>query len=315
MLREYQIDAESAVARTGEPGTRAPMLGSLEFDADTLRANYNRKAFPFRHRLAGHPRLAIPELIKLARRLPADCLHQHRAEVTMGDDFYNAAASHPSNCAIEETIERIEVANSYVMLRNPHVDPEFGAFLAPLWEEIGRLVDPFDPGRTDHMSFVFIASPGAVTPFHLDRVSNFHLQIQGEKTIYLWDPYDRESVTEEDLAHCVAEPRTFHAPFRPELMARAVPFLQRPGLGVHHPWGAPHAVECGSEVSVSLSINFRSDEMKRRIALHELNHRLRRLGLTPVGVGQSPWRDALKFLALRGYRSVKEKLRGKTAEE
>ena len=302
------------MARTGELETPPAAYGSLEFDAETFRAHYNRKAFQFRHRLAGHPMLAIPELIKLAKRLPADNVHQHRAEVTMGDDFYNAAASHPTKCSIEETMERIEVATSYVMLRNPGVDPEFGAFLEPLWEEIGLLADPFDPGRSDHMSFVFIASPRAVTPFHIDRVANFHMQIQGEKTIYLWDPYDREVLTEEDLAHCVAEPRTFHAPFRPEFKTRASPFLQRPGLGVHHPWGAPHAVENGPEVSVSLSVTFRSVEMKRRMELHELNHRLRRFGLAPASVGQSPWRDASKSMALRGYRGVRDALRGKTQE-
>ena len=106
----------------------------------------------------------------------------------------------------------------------------------------------------------------------------------------------------------------FHAPFRPEFMARAVPFLQRPGLAVHHPWGAPHAVECGAEISVSLSINFRSDEMKRRMGLHELNHRLRRLGLNPMAVGQSRVRDASKFFAWRVFRRLKDTLRGKSGK-
>lgn len=302
------------MTRLGEIQATPVARGSLEFDAEEFRVNYNRKPFQFGHRLAGHPMLAIPELIKLARRLPAGNVHQHRAEVTMSDDFYNAAASHPTNCAIEETMEGMEVVNSYVMLRNPGVDPAFGAFLRPLWEEIGVMVDSLDPGRSNHMSFVFIASPWAVTPFHLDRVANFHMQIQGEKTIHLWNPADREVLTEEDLAHCVAEPRDFHPLFRPEFTARARPFRQRPGLGVHHPWGAPHAVENGSEVSISLAVTFRSAAMNRRMELHELNHRLRRRGFKPTAVGQSLWRDSLKSVVWGGYRRVQDTFRGKTEE-
>lgn len=153
-----------------------------------------------------------------------------------------------------------------------------------------------------------------MTPFHIDRVTTFHLQIQGEKTIHLWDPFDRSVVSEEDLAHVVAEPRTFHAPYRPEFQARAQSFLQKPGLGVHHPWVAPHAVEVGAEPSVSLAITFRSRDMNRRGQLYQLNHALRRRGLHATPVGQSPWRDAVKSLAYRSYRTPKDAVRGKPAE-
>lgn len=105
-------------------------------------------------------------------------MHQPRAEVTLGDDFYNAAGSHSTGGTVEEAMESIEGASSYAMLRNPGVDPEFGEFLDPLWEEIRLLVDPLDPGRAEHMSFVFEASPRAITPFHIDRVANSHMQIR-----------------------------------------------------------------------------------------------------------------------------------------
>lgn len=301
---------------TSSPGPdRAPgPRPAFSFDAGDFAANYNRLPFQFEHTLAGHPMLELAQLTRLARRLPAAHVHQHRADVTMGDDFYNAAATHPTHRGIEDTLAHIDAVGSYVMLRDPGVDAEFGAFLEPLWREIGLHVDRLDPGRTDPMAFVFVASPHAVTPFHVDRVANFHLQIQGEKTIHLWDPADREVLREEDLARCVAEPRDFHAPFRPEFMNRAKTFRQRPGIGVHHPWGAPHAVENGAQVSVSLAVTFRSREMKRRMGLHEFNHRLRRRGLDPGAVGQSAWRDGLKSALWRGYCGARDALRGSPAQ-
>ena len=285
--------------------------GVLDFDPVTFRTHYNRAAFQFSHRFVDQPLLSVPALLKLARRLPVDNVHQHRADIKINEDFYNAAKYHPTNQTIEETMRILEVpGSSYVMLTNPTDDPEYAELLSPLWEEVGELVDPLDPGRCDHMSFIFISSPRAVTPFHVDRVANFHLQVQGEKVIQLWDPFDRVVLTDADLSHVVAEPRTYHAPYKPAFQSRAQNFAQKPGLGVHHPWGAPHAVEVGPNVSVSIAITFRSRAMKRRIELHEVNHQLRRLGLRPREVGQSPWRDSLTFMAFRLYRGVKRVLRG-----
>ena len=211
---------------------------SLEFDPETFRSCYNRKPFQFCHRLAGHPMLTIPELIRLAKRLPAKSVHQHRAEVTLGDDFYNAAVSHPTDRAIEETMENLEVANSYVMLRNPEVDPDYGPLLDPLWEEIGLLADPLDP-RTDGPPVIRVPclARGDHPVSHRPGRATSTCRSKGRRPSSSGTPTTARSWTERDLAHCVAEPRTFHAPFRPEFKARAVPFLQRPGLGRAAPLG------------------------------------------------------------------------------
>ena len=48
-----------------------------------------------------------------------------------------------------------------------------------------------------------------------------------------------------------------------------------------------------------------------RIAIHQANYRLRRLGLNPGAYGQSPLADDLKLRALRGYHAF----RGLTAHK
>ena len=39
--------------------------------------------------------------------------------------------------------------------------------------------------------FIFISSPGSITPFHMDPEYNFLLQIRGEKQISIWGGKDR----------------------------------------------------------------------------------------------------------------------------
>jgi hypothetical protein len=138
--------------RQAEQVELPPPTSVLEFDPETFRTHYNRAAFGFRHRWPSHPMLSLRSLLTLAKRLPPADVHQHRAEVRIDEDFYNAAREHPAECTLEEALQDIEASNSYIMLRNPHGDPEYAEFLRPLWEEIGQLVDPIDPGRCDHMS-------------------------------------------------------------------------------------------------------------------------------------------------------------------
>ena len=51
--------------------------------------------------------------------------------------------------------------------------------------------------------WIFVTSPGAVTPFHMDDEHNFILQIAGRKRLYVWDPQDRSVVSDlgQELFH------------------------------------------------------------------------------------------------------------------
>jgi hypothetical protein len=56
--------------------------------------------------------------------------------------------------------------------------------------------DAVAPGMTQREAFIFVSSPKAVTPYHLDLEYNFLLQIHGTKTFHV---FDRTCVTEEEL--------------------------------------------------------------------------------------------------------------------
>jgi len=58
-------------------------------------------------------------------------------------------------------------------------------------------------------------------------------------------------------------------------------------------------------VSISFSITFRTPDLERRAMVYNVNAFLRRRGLRPTPVGQSPWRDSLKCLGQRVCRRAR----------
>jgi hypothetical protein len=152
--------------------------------------------------------------------------------------------------------------------------------------------------------FIFVSSPGSVTPYHIDPENNFLLQIRGSKTVHLFDPEDRLVLPEEKI-EAFFQGAHRNLVIADEMMDRGQYFELAPGEGLHFPVVAPHWVKNGPEVSVSFSITFQTNDSRRRQSLHRFNSGLRKLGLRPAAVNQSPWRDELKFSLCRMGRGVK----------
>src|SRR5215813_3710147 len=69
--------------------------------------------------------------------------------------------------------------------------------------QIRPIVERRDPGMCYRAGWIFVSSPNAVTPFHMDHEHNFIMQIRGTKRLYTWEPFDRETVSErgQELFH------------------------------------------------------------------------------------------------------------------
>ena len=72
-----------------------------------------------------------------------------------------------------------------------------------------------------------------------------------------------------------------------------------PGTGVFVPNMAPHWVIAGPDVSVSLSVSWRSVVLNELASVTRLNHRLRGYGLSPRPYGASKPADRTKLAVLR----------------
>jgi hypothetical protein len=150
-----------------------------------------------------------------------------------------------------------------------------------------------DPGMTWYSSYVFISAHDSVTPYHQDREMNFLLQIRGSKTVYLWDQDDEDIMSAEQkdllLARVGLKPI-----YQPSFEPKASMYQLEPGIGVHHPFIAPHRVHTGPTLSISLALTYRTRQSDMWTDAHRFNARMRRLGLHPHPVGRNPLVDHAK---------------------
>src|SRR5688572_13319454 len=270
-------------------------MALLDLQAEEFRAHFGRQSFQVRHRLADHALFSLPRLVELARRLPAAQVEYNAGDLPLTQD---PSCTPRNGLSPEETIRRIEECRSWLVLKNVEHDAQYGELLERCLAEVRPQCAALAPGMTERQAFIFVSSPGAVTPYHLDPEENFLLQIRGRKTIHVCDPADRSLLPEQALERFFSGAHRNLA-FHEDCRAKARAFELVPGVGVHVPLAAPHWVLNGPEVSVSFSITFQTRASLRRKQAHRVNAKLRGWGLQPRPAGYSALRDRLKQLAFQ----------------
>lgn len=262
------------------------------------------------HALSDHPLLQIDALIELGKRQQARRLvRTHTADATAGTSFADAPILHPNAQGAATTLADIAHARAWMSLLNVQADPIYRRLIDDVLDDVRPIVDRRDPGMCYRAGWIFVSSPNAVTPFHMDHEHNFILQIRGTKRLYTWDPFDRVVVSEraQEVFHDThsRELVTWSEAWRP----RARIFELVPGLGGYMPSTTPHMVENGPAPSITISFTYYTDATRQRELLYRGNARLRRLGIEPRPVGSSPQRDRVKHAVLSGFTSARNVMR------
>lgn len=238
------------------------------------------------------PLMQRSRLIGLANSLPA-----HLVEFNAGNLPVSVSPDNipETGMSAAETIEKIGQANSWMTLRNIENDPEYRKLAFDIIESLGDVIRAQTGEILRREAFIFISSPGAVTPFHIDEEHNILIQIEGTKTFTIYSQHDRDLASQVDLER-------FHSgahrnlTLNPELAGRGEPIHMEPGTALYVPPLAPHHVKVTSEEpSLSLSITWRSNASKRTCYLHQINHTLREKGIAPKFPGESKIGDQLKI--------------------
>jgi hypothetical protein len=274
-------------------------------DQQVFAAYFNRKPFRVRHSLAGHPLFELPRLLQLARALPERFVEYNAGALPVG---LRPEETPRTGLSAEETVRRIQECGSWMVLKRVEQDPDYRALLDHCLDGIAEHARGLAPPMQRREGFIFLSSPGAVTPFHIDPEYNFLLQIRGSKTVSMWDPADRFVLPEEELERFYASFVHRNLPWRDVFQTTAFVLPLVPGEGLHFPVTVPHWVKNGPEVSISFSITFRTADSARRELLYKANARLRKLGLKPTPVGQSILLDRTKQLAFGTARNLKRLL-------
>jgi hypothetical protein len=274
----------------------------LDVDPQIFAAYFNRKPFHVRHSLCGHPLFELERLLQLARSLPERFVEYNGGALPVGA---RPEQTPRTGLSAEETIRRIAECGSWMVLKRVEQDPEYGALLDGCLDEIAAHARSVAPRMERREGFIFLSSPNAVTPFHIDPEYNFLLQIRGTKTVSMWDPADRFVLPEEELERFYASFVHRNLPWRDVFQSTAFVLPLAPGQGLHFPVTVPHWVKNGPDVSVSFSITFRTADSARREVLYKANARLRKLGLSPTPVGESIPLDRTKQAAFGALAQLK----------
>ena len=277
----------------------------VNLSEDVFRDHFNRRPFKIAHRLSSHPLFELSSLVELSQELPQDRVEYNAGNIPVEQDPEKT----PQNgLSIKETIQRIENCQSWMVLKNVEQDPAYAELLDDCLNEIQPYAELASKGMSHKQGFIFISSPGSMTPFHIDPENNFLLQIRGSKEVWMFDQNDRTVLPEKQIENFFAGAHR-NLPFNEEFKTRGQKFDLEPGEGLHFPVVAPHFVENGPEVSISFSITFQTEDSSDRQTLHRFNRMIRKLGLTPKNVGANLKSDKRKLSILRAMRKVKNIVR------
>jgi Cupin-like domain len=261
-----------------------------------LAASYPERVTLLSHALCDHPLLTLDALVALAAALPESSVEYNPGNLPIGID----PADVPSpRLSISETIRGIEENGSWMVLKRIEQHPDYAALLADVLSEIEPLVRARTGGMLGQEGFVFISSPGAVTPFHFDPEHNILMQIRGSKVMTVFPAGDEVLVSAEAEEQFHLGEHHRNQPWQDEFAARGTAHPLSPGEALYVPVKAPHWVKNGPNVSISLSVTWRSEWSYEEAYARGFNHMLRKKGLTPDAPARYPERNRVKSLSYR----------------
>ena len=270
-----------------------------------FRQAYPGAATRITHDLVGHPLLEIEALARLAERIrPEDLEHNAATDLPLG---ISNAEIRPNGLSLHDTIASIDRCGSWVLLKQVQQDPAYRDLLHDVLGQLRAEIEPVTGPMLKPVAFIFISSPDAVTPLHFDPEYNILAQIRGTKTMTVFPAEDCEIVTQRFREQYYdGGPRNL--PWRDEFAPRGRDIHIAPGQGIYVPILAPHWVRTHGEVSVSLSMTWRSHWSFHQEEAHRFNSRLRRLGLAPAPPRLFPGGNLAKSVAQRALRRVERTL-------
>jgi hypothetical protein len=268
----------------------------------TFADAYPANAVKLTHNLANHPLIALDKLVDLSMALPADSVEHNQGNLPIGIDPKDIPAAALSAA---DTIRSIEENGSWMVLKRVEQHPDYAQLLHETLAELEHIVGPRTGAMLGLEGFIFISSPGSVTPFHFDPEHNILLQMRGTKKMTVFAAGEDQFAPAElhERFHLGAHHRNL--PWNDDFANRGQAITLVTGEAIHVPVKAPHWVQNGPEVSVSLSITWRSEWSYAEADARAFNAVLRKTGITPRNPAPYPSRNLGKSIAYRALRRVR----------
>ena len=261
---------------------------------------YPEQSLHFQHQLHEHPLLSLEALAAMSGEMKESDIEYNRADLPIGI----APEDVPSNgLAIAETIRTIDDNGSWMVLKNIEQLPAYRDLLTDLLKQLEPVVKATTGEMLTPQGYIFISSPGSVTPFHFDPEHNVLLHLRGTKVMTVFPAGD--TCFASDQAH-----ETYHAgghrnlEWNDSLADGGKKVALAPGDAVYVPVMAPHWVKVDDQSAISLSITWRSDWSYHESEARRTNALLRRLGIDPKAPPRWPGNPFWKSFIWRGARRL-----------
>jgi hypothetical protein len=266
-----------------------------------FRAAYPNEPARLRHGLADHALLTLEALATLAETLNPASIEYNRSDIGVGTLPDDAPAN---GLGIGDTIRTIAENRSWAVLKNIEAVPAYRDLLHSLLSELDADVRGTTGPMLAMQGYIFVSSPGSVTPYHFDPEHNILLNLVGEKTMHAFPAGDLRFAPQ-------VEHERYHdgghrgLPWQDEFADKAFVAPLGPGDAVLMPVMAPHYVTVGPEPAISLSITWRSEWSYREAEAHAANRWLRARGMNPAMPPRWPDHARAKSLGWRVARKLR----------
>src|SRR4030081_3600554 len=228
---------------------------------EALRRIFPQKPFAVRHRLSGHPLLSLPRIAQLASELPRDLIEYNSGKVAISQD---PDAIPSVDLDPVEVVKRIETAGAWMVLKRVENSPEYRALLEDTLLSVARargFNSLLDAGFEQVEGFLFVSSPNSTPPLHLDSEDNFFVHVHGEKFFTILDNADRSIVPDDEIERSMTRHRNLK--YDESFASKGREFHLFAGDGCYVPYQWPHWVRTSGSFSITLSMTWKTREVRR----------------------------------------------------
>lgn len=274
-------------------------------------SSFNHQAFKTKHSLVDHEAFELENLARLITELPEKQVLFSKLldKDDIGSDFFHDPKSgrYQNAGSLEAAIKSMETSESFITAINPHRHPLFEGLFNTIMKEVEELLRVEEkniPLKKDMHSWLFIASPNSITPYHYDPSSNFLFQIKGEKTVKVFPPRHEKILSPEAYEDILTVGPPKDTGYKDELDHLGQEFHINAGESLHIPFTAGHYVQNGgSEVSITYSIFFQTNETSRWFNVAYFNKIfrpiLKKFGLEVKPIAKSRSSEKFKVFSMR----------------
>lgn len=257
----------------------------------------------FTHNLANHPLLKFDQIKQLALRHPFKRFNHSKLSRTQNLD--TVIEDCPPGMSLSEALENLHSANACIVIRQIQRDPAYAPLIQQLAENVQSTYERSRLPMKYVNAWLFITSPGGVTPYHRDHETTVLFHLSGKKNFYLWDQNDSSVVSAKENEHFHGVRNLSKTVYHDQLMDKSQLYQLNPGEGVFIPAGAPHMVENGTdEYTISLTITYMNHEDFRIQRIYKINQILRKLGFNPTDASHSSVKDKTKLITHALVRTI-----------